>query len=135
MSTGCEIRYRNDVTPAIETIVELYRAAPLNRPVDDPPRIGRMYAEANVVHTAWDGARLAGILRGWTDHGYDGYICDLAIHPDYQKHGIGRELLNRVVAAHPQVQFVLRASKIARDYYRHIGWQAIENGWFVPRSE
>lgn len=130
-----EIRYRDDVTPPIELIVDLYRVAPLNRPVDDVPRIARMYAAANVVHTAWDGARLVGILRGWTDHGHDGYVCDLAIHPDYQQQGIGRELLRRVVAAWPQVQFVLRASKIAIDYYRRIGWQPIENGWFTPRTD
>jgi ribosomal protein S18 acetylase RimI-like enzyme len=129
------IRHRDDITPPMEMIVELYRAAQLNRPVDDLPRIARMYAAANVVHTAWDGARLVGILRGWTDQGHDGYICDLAIHPDYQKQGVGRELLSRVVAAHRQVQFVLRASKIARDYYPHIGWEPIENGWFVPRGE
>ena len=28
----------------------------------------------------------------------------------------------------------LRASKIAAQYYEHLGWQKIENGWFVPRE-
>ena len=40
-----------------------------------------MYEGSNVVWTAWDGARQVGILRGWTDGAYDGYVCDLAIDP------------------------------------------------------
>jgi ribosomal protein S18 acetylase RimI-like enzyme len=126
--------YRTDVRPPLEAILALYRAAPLNRPIDDPDRIARMYAGSNIVHTAWEGERLVGILRGWTDGAFDGYVSDLAVHPDYQKQGIGRELLRQVVSGNREVQFILRASKIARDYYRHVGWEAIENGWFVPRE-
>lgn len=125
---------RTNVRPPLDTILALYRAAPLNRPVDDPDRIARMYAGSNIVHTAWDGERLVGILRGWTDGAFDGYVSDLAVDPDYQKQGVGRELLSQVVSSNREVQFILRASKIARDYYRHVGWQAIENGWFTPRE-
>jgi GNAT superfamily N-acetyltransferase len=76
-----------------------------------------------------------GILRGWTDGAFDGYVCDLAVHADYQRQGIGRELLNRCVAAYSgEVQWVLRASVVATDYYAHLGWQKIENGWYLSRD-
>jgi len=129
-----KIVYREGVVPSVESISALYAAAPLNRPIADLDRIEQMYVASNVIHTAWDGDRLAGILRGWTDGAFDGYICDLAIDPAYQKHGIGKELLRRVVSSNRQVQFVLRASQIAREYYKHVGWSPIENGWFVPRE-
>jgi GNAT superfamily N-acetyltransferase len=129
-----EITYRSDARPEAAAIAGLYRASPLYRPVDDVARIARMYAASNVVLTAWEGEELVGILRGWTDNAYDGYVCDLAIHPDYQKRGVGRELLRVAVEMDPQIQWVLRASKIAADYYGHIGWQKIENGWFWPRK-
>lgn len=132
--TNAAITYRDDVRPAIATIVALYRAAPLERPVDDPARIGRMYAAANLVLTAWDGDRLVGILRGWSDDGFLGYIADLAIAPEYQRAGIGRELLRRAVATSPEVTFILNAAPIAADYYRHLGWQKIENGWIWRRE-
>ncbi len=128
------ITYRSDFNPETAHIVELYRAAVLNRPIADLERLRRMYEESNLVLTAWAGEKLIGILRGWTDGAFDGYICDLAVHPDYQNHGIGRELLELARLTSPQVQFVLRASKIAVDYYQHIGWQKIENGWFWPRE-
>lgn len=128
------ITYRENLVPPTAAIVALYAGAPLNRPIADRARIERMYAGSNIVHSAWDGERLAGILRGWTDGAFDGYICDLAIDPAYQKLGIGRELLQRVVSSNRQVQFVLRASQIAREYYKHVGWSPIENGWFNPRE-
>ena len=128
------ITYSSAARPDPAVIAELYRQSPLYRPVDDVDRIARMYGGSNVVLSAWDGETLAGILRGWSDGAFDGYICDLAIHPQYQKLGIGRELLRRALATSPQVQWVLRASKIAADYYQRIGWQKIENGWFWPRE-
>ncbi len=129
------ITYRNDVQPAPDVIADLYRRSPLYRPVDDVQRILAMYAGSNVVVSAWEGDKLIAILRGWTDGAYDGYICDIAVDPDYQKQGIGQELLRRVTSKDVRVQWVLRASKIATDYYSHIGWQRIENGWFWPRSQ
>lgn len=129
------ITYRDDVRPPAGIIADLYRRSPLYRPVDDVERIASMYAGSNLVFTAWHGDKLVAILRGWTDRAYDGYICDLAIDPDYQKQGVGRELLRRVTAQGPRIQWVLRASKIASEYYSHLGWQKIENGWYQPRAE
>jgi GNAT superfamily N-acetyltransferase len=129
-----EIIYRDDSRPAAQAIADLYRRALLNRPVADVERIRSMYAGSNVVLTAWHGENLVGILRGWTDGAYDGYVCDLAVLPEVQKMGVGRELLRRACEANRNVQWVLRASKIATDYYKHIGWQKIENGWFWPRQ-
>ncbi len=128
------ISYSASRRPDAALIADLYRRSPLYRPVDDVPRIAAMYAGSTVVFTAWDGDKLVGILRGWTDGVFDGYVCDLAVDPGYQKHGIGRELLQRALDMDPRIQWVLRASKIAAEYYQHLGWQKIENGWFVPRK-
>ena len=129
------IVYRTDVRPDAETITALYRAALLNRPTDNVERIRQMYASSNYVLTVWDGERLVAILRGWTDGAYDGYICDLAVHPEYQKLGIGRQMLRRTHAFDPRIQWILIASKLAHDYYLHVGWQRIRNGWYWPREQ
>jgi GNAT superfamily N-acetyltransferase len=129
------ITYRSDSRPDAATIADLYRRSPLYRPVDDVDRIAAMYGGANVVLTAWDGETLVGILRGWTDGAYDGYVCDLAVAPEHQKTGVGRELLDLALKQNWRIQWVLRASRIASAYYEHLGWQKIENGWLWPRSE
>ena len=130
------ITYRSDIKPTAAMISELYRAALLNRPVESLERIQRMYEGSNLILSAWHGDKLVGILRGWTDGAYDGYVSDLAVDPDYQKSGIGKVLLDQARStAGCEVQFILRASKIAVEYYEHIGWQKVENGWFCARSD
>jgi ribosomal protein S18 acetylase RimI-like enzyme len=118
----------------VTLIAALYRAAPLERPNDDLDRIARMYAGADLVLTAWDEERLIGILRALSDGAFVGYIADLAIHPDYQRGGVGRTLLQMAVASNTEVQFMLRAAPTAANYYRHIGWQEVPNGWVWPRE-
>lgn len=128
------IDYRHDIRPSPQQIAALYQHAGLKRPVHDLPRLQRMFEGANLVFSAWEGERLVGVLRGWTDSAWVGWIADLAVHPDFQKLGIGKELLRRAIATSPEVTFNLRASDIARDYYTHLGWQKIENGWTWKRQ-
>ena len=128
------IRTSTDPRPSLDAIRALYAAAPLRRPIGDPERIRKMFEHANVVIAAWDGERLVGLLRGWTDFAFDGYVCDLAIHPAYQKRNIGRRLLDEAAALGPDIHWILLASPIAKDYYGHLGWQPIPNAWDLPRS-
>ena len=129
-----DIKYKSNIKPDASLIADLYRKSKLNRPVDDLVRLQKMYNDSNIVLSAWDGDKLVGILRGWTDSSYDGYICDLAIDPDFQKNSIGKELLNQAIKKYPKAQFILRASEIASEYYKHIGWDKVENGWYFARE-
>ena len=104
------------------------------RPVHDAARLQRMLDHANLTLTAWDGERLVGIVRVWNDGGFLAYIADLAVHPDYQGHGIGRELLRRVTSADPEIIYLLHAAPTAMEFYRHTGWRAMSNAWVWPRE-
>lgn len=133
------LQFRADELPTPEAIAELYDAAQLRRPTGDLERLKRMFQGSNVVLSCWDDEaetpRLVGLLRGWTDFAFDGYVCDLAVHPDYQRRGIGEELLRRAQSiGAPEVQWILLASVIAKDYYAHVGWEAVPNGWKWPRT-
>jgi GNAT superfamily N-acetyltransferase len=132
MST--EFSFHVDRHPTLEAIRALYAAAPLRRPIHDSDRIRRMFEGSNVVISAYDGDRLVGLLRGLTDFVYDGYVCDLAVHPAFQKAGVGRRLLDMALKLGDGIQWVLLASPIARDYYAHVGWEKVENGWRISRD-
>lgn len=128
------LHYLCDEMPPVEAVAGLYDAAGLRRPTFDRDRLRRMLQGSNVLLSCWDESGeaplLVGFLRGWTDFAYDGYVCDLAVHPDFQKRGIGAELLARVKSiGAPEVQWILLASAIAKDYYAHVGWEAVPNAW------
>ncbi|HET6331197.1 MAG TPA: GNAT family N-acetyltransferase [Holophagaceae bacterium] len=127
------ITFHHDRRPGLDAIRALYAASPLRRPIGDPSRIAKMFLHANVVISAYDGERLVGLLRGWTDFAFDGYVCDLAIHPGFQKQGVGKRLLDEAAALGPDIHWVLLASPIAKAYYGHLGWQLIPNAWELSR--
>ena len=56
-----QIKFRSEVVPATESIIELYTSSGINRPTLDHERISRMYANSNLVVTAWDKDKLIGI--------------------------------------------------------------------------
>lgn len=131
--------YRATETPDVEAVKALYDAAGLVRPTQDGDRLRRMMEGSNILLTCFEESattsRLVGLLRGWTDYAFNGYICDLAVHPDLQRHGIGKELLDRALTlGAPEVMWILRAVPIAKDYYAHLGWQKVEDGWMRPRG-
>jgi GNAT superfamily N-acetyltransferase len=128
------LSFHSDHRPQVEAIQALYAASPLRRPIHDSDRIRRMFEGSNVVISAYAGERLVGLLRGWTDFVYDGYVCDLAIHPAYQNAGVGRRLLELAQGLGEGIRWVLLASPIARDYYAHLGWEKVDNGWSLSRK-
>ncbi|MNO04990.1 hypothetical protein D3C81_2262030 [compost metagenome] len=52
----------------------------------------------------------------------------------YQRHGIGRELVERVRAAiGEEVALVLLSAPEAMDYYPRLGFDRIDNGFIIRR--
>jgi predicted N-acetyltransferase YhbS len=125
------ITYRTGNDLDLDAVVELYRASTLGerRPVDDRDRMAAMLRHANLVITAWDGDRLAGISRALTDWRYVTYLSDLAVRVSHQRTGIGRELVRRTQAAAPEAMLLLLAAPAAEKYYPHIGFHHHPQAW------
>ena len=123
----------DSVVPSYDQIAALYAAAPLRRPIRDRNRIETMFAGSNLVRSAWDGKRLVGLMRGWCDGAFDGFVSDLAVHPDWQGSGIGRALLDCLSEYGEGIQWTLHASPLAREYYAKVGWTAPASPWILPR--
>jgi hypothetical protein len=48
-------------------VIELYNDAGLPRPTHDPQRIRIMFENSDLIVTAWEGSKLAGVARTITD--------------------------------------------------------------------
>lgn len=129
-----DYRVGNDLD--LDQVIELYRASTLGarRPVDDRERMKRMLAEANLVVTAWDGDRMAGIARSLSDFAFCTYLSDMAVHLDYQRHGIGKELMRRTQSEGGRATIFLFAAPAAAEYYPHVGFTA-GNGFVLREGE
>jgi GNAT superfamily N-acetyltransferase len=127
-----------DLEPALSAaeFIDVLQRSTLaeRRPVDDPETIAGMLKGAQVIYTARHEGLLIGVSRAITDFAYCTYLSDLAVDSQFQKHGIGRELIRLThVAAGPQTLLVLLAAPKAVDYYPHIGMTKHESCWMIPR--
>jgi len=91
------------------------------RPVNDRNRIEKMLAHANILVTVRDQGKLIGVARSLTDYSFCTYLSDLAVDENYQRQGIGRELIRRTKLAAPQAKLILLSAPKAVNYYPRIG--------------
>jgi GNAT superfamily N-acetyltransferase len=130
------IDYRIEPELTAAQFIELLRASTLaeRRPVDDRGRMEKMLRNADLVVTARTAEnRLVGVSRAITDFAYCTYLSDLAVAQDFQRQGIGKELIRRThEAAGPHTTLVLAAAPKAVDYYPHIGMINHPSCWIIP---
>lgn len=104
------------------------------RPVDETGTIQKMLQHADVIVTARLDGFLVGVARAITDFSYCTYLSDLAVDQEYQRLGIGRELIRRThEAAGTSTSLILLAAPRAVTYYPHIGLSKHESCWIIPR--
>ena len=89
------IDYKVNEPISVKQFIELLNKTTLGarRPLEDEKRVAAMLHHADLLVTAWDGELLVGIARSVTDFAYCCYLSDLAVDEQYQKQGIGVQLI------------------------------------------
>jgi len=99
---------------------ELFAAAGLGGRVGD--KLRRAFLNSPLVCLAYDGDRLVGASRAITDGEYHGLIYDVAIHPDYQRQGIGQHMMEELLNRLPVWRVMLVADEGVQEFYRSLGF-------------
>ena len=126
------IEYRDNATISAEQAIDLYKRSTLGerRPIDNIQTFEAMIKHANLTITAWCGEKLVGISRTLTDFAYVAYLADLAVDQEYQRSGIGKQLIEETKThLGPQCMIVLLAAPKANEYYEHIGFEHNPRAW------
>lgn len=130
-----QISYKDNILPTATEMAYVFKDSGLKRPVDDLVRIQKMIEHADLIVTAWDNDTLVGVARCVTDFSYCCYLSDLAVLSKYQKLGIGKRLIESVQSTiGEQVALILLSAPDAMNYYPHIGFNEIKNGFIIPRK-
>jgi predicted N-acetyltransferase YhbS len=123
------------ITP--DEFVDVLRRSTLaeRRPLDEPETIRAMLEHADLIVTARAGDLLVGVSRAITDFAYCTYLSDLAVDVEFQKQGIGKELIRRThEAAGLGTTLILLSAPKAASYYPHIGMAKHDSCWVIPRQ-
>ncbi|MEG8978322.1 GNAT family N-acetyltransferase [Priestia megaterium] len=128
------ITYKTNVLIRAEQAAEVFVHSGIKRPVQDLDRIQRMLDYASLTITAWNGSELIGIARALTDFSYCCYLSDLAVVKDYQKQGIGTQLIKHVQSEiGEETALILLSAPSAMNYYPKAGFHHIDNGFKIDR--
>jgi ribosomal protein S18 acetylase RimI-like enzyme len=129
------IKYHLGLVPNLSDIVRVFENSGIVRPTADIERINKMFANSNLVITAWDGEILVGICRCLTDFSYCCYLSDLAVDKSHQRKGIGQGMIDLVKnEIGEKVTLILLSAAGAMNYYPKIGFEGIHNGFVIKRS-
>ena len=130
------IIYRINVKITAAQAIDLYVRSTLGerRPIDKVTTFADMLANANLIITAWDQEKLVGIARTLTDFSYVAYLADLAVDEQYQKRGIGKQLIEETKShLNSECMIVLLAAPKANDYYQKIGSEHNPRAWTLKK--
>ena len=132
-----DITYLDDAKLTVEAAIDLYRRSTLGerRPLDRPDIFAGMIDNASLTLTAWHDERLVGIARTLTDFTYVAYLADLAVDRDYQRLGIGKQLIQETKQRlGSECMIVLLAAPKAHGYYSKLGFEPNPRGWMLKGS-
>ncbi|BAN74958.1 MULTISPECIES: GNAT family N-acetyltransferase [Lacticaseibacillus] len=108
-----------------EAVLALYQAVGWVMYMRDPVKLKRALAQSLKVLGAFDVDRLVGLIRAVDDGETILFIQDLLVLPNYQRQGIGRQLVKALVDHYPEVrQRVLLTDDQpdTRAFYEKIGF-------------
>lgn len=117
------INYQQEENLSVEEFKSVLLNSTLGerRPIGESERLSAMLKHANLIITARDNGKLVGIARSLTDFAFCTYLSDLAVDENYQKMGIGKELVRQTKIATPQAKLILLSAPKAVNYYPKIG--------------
>ncbi len=133
---SAEVTYSFERKLTADQIIELCLSAGLKRPTEDRDRMQAMFDNSNLLLTAWSGDLLIGFARSVTDFVYCCYLSDLAVRKEFQKQGVGKQLVHRTKAhLGDKVMLLLLAMPAAMEYYPKIGMDKADNAFIIKRLE
>jgi predicted N-acetyltransferase YhbS len=133
-----KIHYETSRAISAKQFIDVLKRSKLaeRRPVDDLQCIQAMLQHANLLCTAWDGAKLVGVARSVTDFEYCCYLSDLGVDERYQRQGIGKELIKLTQSKlGSKAKLILLSAPKAETYYPKVGFEAHRSAWILAAQK
>lgn len=120
------IEFKENIIPQLPELLALYRAVDWQNYTKNPQMLEQAWRNSLFTLTIWQNNHLIGAIRVVGDGFSLIYIQDLLIFPDFQRQGLDKLLLDKVLEKYPQVYMRLLMtddSPAVRAFYENCGWK------------
>ena len=102
---------------------------------EQKPKLQEAIRNSTYVVTMWSGEKMVGLARCISDDVSICYLQDILIHPEHQRHGIGRKLLLNCLErfAHVRMQVLLTDDEVhQKKFYESLGYKNTKDLRKIP---
>ncbi|MEG3310107.1 GNAT family N-acetyltransferase [Streptococcus sp. SS-4456] len=124
------ITYKQNPQLDFQAVLEIYDSVGWTNYTDRPTMLQKALKHSLFVLAAFDGDRLAGLLRAVGDGHSIVFIQDILVLPAYQRQGIGRQLLEQAIAYFQgiyQLHLLTDNTEKTRSFYEALGFTAVDS--------
>jgi len=117
-----------------EELHRLYLAAPLGH--ESAADLEVAFSNSMFMCFAYDAGRLIAVGRAVADGKDCSYISGVAVHPDYQGRGIGKEVMTKLVTlSKGHRKIILYAAPGKEPFYRKLGFRRMATAMAIFQDE
>ncbi len=93
-----------------------------------PDKLKKAIGNSHAVYSAWDNGKLVGLINSLSDGVMTVYFHYLLVKPEYQSSGIGKELVNLMLAEYEDfARIVIIAYDSEVEFYKKCGFEVGED--------
>jgi ribosomal protein S18 acetylase RimI-like enzyme len=117
-----------------EELSALYRAAPLGD--KKPEHLRKVFSNSLFTCFVYDGGRLVAAGRALADGADCSYICDIAVRPEHQGSGLGKQLVGHLVEqSRGHKKILLYAVPGREPFYRKFGFLRMKTAMAIFENQ
>ena len=117
-----------------EELCRLYLAAPLGH--ESPSDLKIAFSNSMYKCFVYDSGRLIAVGRALADGRDCSYISGVAVHPDYQRIGIGQEVVSKLVSlSMDHKKIILYAAPGKETFYRKLGFKRMATAMAIFKNQ
>lgn len=113
-----------------DELSELYRIAPLGE--KSPEDLTTAFSNSKFKCFVYSNNMIVGVGRALADGADCSYICDVAVHPEYQGLGLGKKIIEKLVAlSEGHKKIILYANPGKQGFYRKLGFHKMSTAMAI----
>ncbi|HHD75794.1 MAG TPA: GNAT family N-acetyltransferase [Campylobacterales bacterium] len=119
---------------AWDELSELYKIAPLGN--KKPKDLKIVFENSRFKCFVYDTERLIGVGRALADGLDCSYICDVAVHPEYQGQGIGKKIISQLIEfSEGHKKIILYAVPGKESFYGDLGFAKMNTAMAIFQNQ